>query len=239
MRRFAFGRAGGNIGSVFSSLWKMASTRAVPIRRVLRFVRSMFRALCGDACVWRAEMRFCWGARWSCGSIGVFCVRSRRSCGSIEVFCVRSRRSAVLSKCFAFNHACCLPHSAKQDGLRNVAFLFRRGSGSPVTRSRMSCGYRAWLVYSGIVCFLAAIPTGDGERSRRRGFCALLRNHIGFEMLSAGRTLGQKVEAALRPRPRLRQRVFDSLDSLHLIRDVGALDTAKGARVQRRFARLQ
>ena len=103
----------------------------------------------------------------------------------------------------------------------------------------MSCGYRAWLVYFGIVCFLAAIPTGDGERSRRRGFCALLRNHIGFEMLSAGRTLGQKVEAALRPRPRLRQRVFDSLDSLHLIRDVGALDTAKDTRVQRRLARLQ
>ena len=92
----------------------------------------------------------------------------------------------------------------------------------------MSCGYRAWLVYSGIVCFLAAIPTGDGERSRRRGFCALLRNHIGFEMLSAGRTLGQKVEAALRPRPRLRQRVFDSLDSLHLIRGVGAFHAARG-----------
>ena len=102
-----------------------------------RFVRSMFRALCGDACVWRAEMRFCWGARRSYGSIEAFCVRSRRSCGSIEVFCVRSRRSAVLSKCFAFNHACCLPHSAKQDGLRNVAFLFRHGSGSPFVHSRI------------------------------------------------------------------------------------------------------
>ena len=129
--------------------------------------------------------------------------------------------------------------SAEQDGLRNAAFLFRHGPGSPVTRSRMSCGYRAWLVYFGIVCFLAAIPTGDGERSRRRGFCALLRNHIGFEMLSAGSTLGQKVEAALRPRPRLRQRVFDSLDSLHLIRGVGAFGTAKAARGQRRLARLQ
>ena len=79
----------------------------------------------------------------------------------------------------------------------------------------------------------------NGERSRRRGVGALLRERIGFAMFSAGSTLGQKVEAALRPRPRLRQRVFDSLDSLHLIRDVGALDTAKGARVQRRLARLQ
>ena len=121
--------------------------------------------------------------------------------------------------------------SAKQDGLRNAAFLFRHGPGSPVTRSRMSCGYRAWLVYSGIVCFLAAIPTGDGERSRRRGARALLRKHIGFAMFSAGSPLGQKVEAALRPRPRLRQRVFDSLDSLHLIRGVSAFYAGRRTRV--------
>ncbi|MDD7365922.1 MAG: hypothetical protein PUG91_01355, partial [Clostridiales bacterium] len=71
----------------------------------------------------------------------------------------------------------------------------------------------------------------DRERSRRRGVGALLRERIGFDMFSAGSTLGQKVEAALRPRPRLRQRVFDSLDSLHLIRDVGAIDAAKDTRV--------
>ena len=98
-RRFAFGHAGRsagrNIGSVFSSLWKMASTRAVPIRRVLRFVRSMFRALCGDACVWRAEMRFCWGARRSYGSIGAFCVRSRRFCGSVAVWVCLARQRAL------------------------------------------------------------------------------------------------------------------------------------------------
>ena len=33
-----------------------------------------------------------------------------------------------LSECPAFDHACCLTHSAKQDGLRCVPFLFRRGS---------------------------------------------------------------------------------------------------------------
>ena len=40
-------------------------------------------------------------------------------------------------------------------------------------------------------------------------------------------------------RPRLRQRVFDSLDSLHLIRGVGAHCAAKPSRVQRRLDRLQ
>ena len=33
-----------------------------------------------------------------------------------------------LSESPAFDHACCLPHGAKQDGLRYVPFLFRRGS---------------------------------------------------------------------------------------------------------------
>ena len=33
-----------------------------------------------------------------------------------------------LSGCLAFVHACCLPHSAKQNGLRYVPFLFRRES---------------------------------------------------------------------------------------------------------------
>ena len=43
---------------------------------------------------------------------------------------------------------------------------------------------------------------------RIRGACASLRSRIGFQMLSAGSTLGLRA-------PNLRQRVFDSLDSLH------------------------
>ena len=35
---------------------------------------------------------------------------------------------AFLSEYPAFDHACCLPHGAKQNGLRDVEFLFRRGS---------------------------------------------------------------------------------------------------------------
>ena len=58
---------------------------------------------------------------------------------------------AFLSECPAFDHACCLPHSAKQDGLREVAFLFRRRSGSPFVRSRIVgaviglCGFTSGL----------------------------------------------------------------------------------------------
>ena len=51
---------------------------------------------------------------------------------------------------------------------------------------------------------------------------AFLSKHIGVDVFSAGSTLGQKVEAALRPRPRLHQGVIDSLDSL-LIRGGNAL----------------
>ena len=106
---------------------------------------------------------------------------------------------AFLSKCPVFDHACCLTHSAKQDGLRYVPFLFRRGSGSLFARSRMSRGYRALLVHFGLARFFRAIPTENegtrergerGKRSRRRGVSVLLRDHIGLAMFSAGSTLG-------------------------------------------------
>ena len=70
------------------------------------------------------------------------------------------------------------------------------------TFSNRRCGYPALLVHFGLARFLAAIPTENegtgerGERSRRRGVSALLRDRIGFVMFSAGSTLGQKVEAA-------------------------------------------
>ncbi|MDD6873484.1 MAG: hypothetical protein PUD68_11735, partial [Clostridiales bacterium] len=80
------------------------------------------------------------------------------------------------------------------------------------------------------VRFFMAIPTGNeetrerGERSRRRGVGASLRDHIGFVMLSAGSTLGLRA-------PNLRQRAIGSLDSLHLIRGVGAFHAGRGLSV--------
>ena len=114
-------------------------------------------------------------------------------------------------------HACCLPHSAKQDGLRYLAFLFRHGSRSPFVRSR---GVSAVIYLGGFTSGLFVYlwrsrrgyrgheERGTGERGWRRSVSALLRNHIGFAMFSAGSTLGlrapdcakeSKVEAALPP----------------------------------------
>ena len=62
--------------------------------------------------------------------------------------------------------------------------------------SNRRCGYPALLVHFGLVRFFMAIPTGNeetrerGERSRRRGVGASLREHIGFEVFSAGSPLG-------------------------------------------------
>ena len=80
---------------------------------------------------------------------------------------------------------------------------------------------------------MAAIPTeneGDAENGGTRRTesaarqSAFLRDRIGFVMFSAGSPLGLRA-------PNLRQGVIDSLDSLHLIRNVGALYAAKGTRV--------
>ena len=72
----------------------------------------------------------------------------------------------------------------KRDGLREVAFLFRRGSGSPVVRSRMSCGYQTLLVHFELLRFFVATPTG--LRSRRRGGSTFLRKPLGFVMFPRG-----------------------------------------------------
>ena len=90
----------------------------------------------------------------------------------------------------------------------------------PLGRDRHSCALAALVRLSGTSGSLRAcaflygdldgLPgdAEDGVRGWRRGLCALLRNHIGFVMLSAGSTLGLRapdcakesnVEAALRP----------------------------------------
>ena len=122
----------------------------------MRFYRNVFRL--SHAC--HMFLSKC----LACGSIQMSCVRSApvmRSCRNVS----RSITPAVCRLC------------AKQNGLRDVPFLFRRGSGSLFARSRMSRGYRALLVHFGLARFFMAIPTeneGNGERSRRRGrvrFC--------------------------------------------------------------------
>ena len=77
----------------------------------------------------------CSARRWGslAGGMLVLC----RACGSLGMSCVRSRLSLRFPRgvlCSLTPAVCRL--CAKQDGLRDVAFLFRRGSRSPVARSR-------------------------------------------------------------------------------------------------------
>ena len=107
---------------------------------------------------------------------------------------------------------------------------------SAVGRDRHSCVLESSVRLSGFVGSLRACTflygDPDGERRRRgtRGTesaarqSAFLRDRISFAVFSAGSPLGAA-------RPRLRQRAIGSLDSLHLIRGVGALYAAKGTRV--------
>ena len=80
----------------------------------------------------------CVCSRPSCVPFGMSCVCSRPSYVSLGMSCVRSRLSLRFPRgvlCSLTPAVCRL--CAKQDGLRDVAFLFRRGSGSPVARSRI------------------------------------------------------------------------------------------------------
>ena len=113
--------------------------------------------------------------------IGAFHVRSRlplRSYWSVsrsitpvptfllERFAFDHACPTFLLERFAFDHACCLTHSAKQNGLRNVSFLFRRGSGSPVVRSRIiSTVIRLSWFTSGLCVSLRR----SRRKTRRRG----------------------------------------------------------------------
>ena len=236
---------------------------------------SCFRGIvnCGPArrCVWpvlapaQAWVRAGVWRRGGWDSVGMSGVRFTPALR----FCWNALRSV---------HACCLTHSAKQDGLRNVAFLFRRGRTADLYVLKRLYGHPTWRVHFWSVRFLTA-ARGTGERGRRHGVSAFLRKPIGFDMFSAGVRWGcapqtapkslrlsglssfdsrcgyvlrgegdsgttetcpspiyarasrvaarsllfaQSLESgrvkrkrALPAAPRLRQRVFDSLDSLH------------------------
>ena len=119
-------------------------------------------------------------------------------------------------------HACCLPHGDKQDGLRYLAFLFRRVEIAIRAFSRRSsviclCGFTSGLCVSlwrSRRVTEAERNERTGLRGWRRGLRTLLRNRIDLVILSAGSTLGLRA-------PNLRQRVFDSLDSLHAAAGLG------------------
>ena len=167
----------------------------------------------------------------------VFAVLSRRlssvcaqPCGSVAALCpwfargltILSRRFALglraaLRFCWGglprFTPAVCL---ATNRTACDVLRSYSAGSRSPFVRSR-SVGAvicLGWFTSGfGVSLWRSRRGAGErgtglrGERGWRRGLCASLRKHIGFVVLSSGSTLGLRA-------PNLRQRVFDSLDSL-------------------------
>ena len=88
---------------------------------------------------------------------------------------LRSVRSAYRLLRFYWNvlrsaHACCLTLSAKQDGLRYLAFLFRRVEIAIRAFSRCRRGYLPLWVHFGFVRFFMAISTGlRPESAIRKG----------------------------------------------------------------------
>ena len=128
--------------------------------------------------------RFVLARGWPCGSGGALILGSRpalRSCrGAFPRF--------TPAVCLATNRTAC-------DMLRS----YSAGSRSPFARSR---GVSAVICLCWFTSGLAVSlwrsrrgtkrrgERGDGERSRRRIVSALLREHIGFAMFSAGSPLG-------------------------------------------------
>ena len=108
---------------------------------------------------------------------------------------------AFLSQCFASVHArLCIPVAAlclgsrlsfflcqeKRDGLRYLAFLFRRVEIAIRAFSWCRCGYLPWRVHFGLVRFFMAISTGyrdagtelrGGTGSAARPLCVFARPH--------------------------------------------------------------
>ena len=123
-----------------------------------------------------------------CGFVAAVCSARVRPYGFVAAFCLGSRLSFFLCQ-------------EKRDGLRYLAFLFRRVEIAIRTFSRCRRGYLPLRVHFGFGRFFVAIPTGlpgtrgtgNGVRENggwRCGLCAFLRNRIGLAGLSAGSTLG-------------------------------------------------
>ncbi len=137
---------------------------------------------------------------------------------------------AFLLRRFASDHACCLPHSAKQIGLRYVTFLFPRGSESPLERSHVLIRLSRFAGSLWDCAFLAGDSDGvrrDAENGGGNSECGMRNSELGYGAVLRGRVRFYATPLAL-PRfprgvrwgsaPQTAPRRPVSLDSLHLIR---------------------
>ena len=144
-----------------------------------------------------------------CGFVrGVCAWRPAVSAVLSRRFARRASGLTALSRLFASVHACLFSFVRKKETACDALRFYSAG------RDRHSCVLAVLARLSGLagslrVCaFLYGDPDGlpgtrghgaTRKRGWRRGLCALLRGRIGLVGLSAGSTLGLKVEAALRP----------------------------------------
>ena len=68
----------------------------------------------------------------------------------------------VLLRRFAFGSRLLFAAQRQTGRLAVCSVSIPRGSESPLVRSHRPCGYQAYLVHFGIVCFFVAIPTEYG-----------------------------------------------------------------------------
>ena len=139
-----------------------------------------------SVCAWLCVLlsRFASVCVWHLISVAAVCPRSTP--GAVLLSQRFPRRARPLRFCCGVLpsvHACCLPHGDKQDGLRYLAFLFRR-SRSPSSVLAVSFGYLPWLVHFGFCRLFAAISTGmlETRRTELRGLaarplCAFAQSH--------------------------------------------------------------
>ena len=128
---------------------------------------------------------------------------------------VRAVGDAVLLSRFVFDHACCLSFD-KQDGLRDVAFLYRRVEIAIRAFSGCWRGYLPLWVHFGLaVCLRRSRRDYRGRGERGNGGTRLAARPLCSFAQAHWPCRSFRREYAGAARPRLRQRVFDSLDSLH------------------------
>ena len=144
-------------------------------------------------CVWPDIGR----QRRGCAHIG-----RRNVCVSIVMSCLRSRLSFFLVR--------------KKEAACDMSRSYSAWVGIALERSQIPCGYRHWTVHFGLARFFRRFRRSTGSRRNAGNEVGGAAEYIftqSHRLCCAFR--GEYAGAA---RPRLRQRVFDSLDSLHLAR---------------------